>query len=159
MGARAIMSENAGPGPAMRRRLAGFVLTLRDAGFVIGQAEAQDAARLMTSALADRPGSLRAAMRALFASRRADFSRFEELFDAFWRARPGASNAGRAPASRRATPPILPTRPLPRARRLKVAGGPAAPPRMKQYPARTSPRSRGRGNAPARPSLLSGWRA
>jgi uncharacterized protein with von Willebrand factor type A (vWA) domain len=97
MGARAIMSESAGPGPAMRRRLAGFVLTLRDAGFVIGQAEAQDAARLMASPLADRPASLRAAMRALFASRRADFSRFEELFDAFWRAR-GVKSAVRMDA-------------------------------------------------------------
>jgi uncharacterized protein len=71
----------------MRRRLAGFVMTLRGAGFVVGQAEAQDAARLMTAALADRPESLRAAMRALFASRRSDFARFDELFDAFWRAR------------------------------------------------------------------------
>ena len=50
------------PGPAMRRRLAGFVLTLRDAGFVIGQAEAQDAARLMAGPLAERPEGLRAAI-------------------------------------------------------------------------------------------------
>ena len=76
-----------GPGPAMRRRLAGFVLTLRDAGFVIGQAEAEDAARLMASPLADRPEDLRAGLRALFASRRSDLARFDELFDAYWRAR------------------------------------------------------------------------
>jgi uncharacterized protein len=87
MGAHAFAVEGPGPGPAMRKRLAGFVVTLRDAGFVIGQAEAQDAARLMAGPLADRPEGLRAAMRALFASRRSDLARFDELFDAFWRAR------------------------------------------------------------------------
>ena len=45
MGAERFAVEGRGPGPAMRKRLAGFVVTLRDAGFVIGQAEAQDAAR------------------------------------------------------------------------------------------------------------------
>lgn len=86
MGAHAF-AEGRGPGPAMRRRLAGFVLTLRDAGFVIGQAEAQDAARLIAGPLADRPEGLRAAMQALFASRQSDLVRFDELFDAYWRAR------------------------------------------------------------------------
>ena len=71
----------------MRRRLAGFVFTLRDAGFVIGQAEAQDAARLMAGPLAERPEGFRAGLRALFASRRSDLARFDELFDAYWRAR------------------------------------------------------------------------
>jgi uncharacterized protein len=87
MGAHAFAVEGPGPGPAMRRRLAGFVATLRDAGFAIGQAEAQDAARLIAGPLADRPEGLRAGMRALFASRRSDLARFDELFDAFWRAR------------------------------------------------------------------------
>ncbi len=41
----------------MRKRLARFVVTLRDAGFVIGQAEAQDAARLMSSPMAERPNA------------------------------------------------------------------------------------------------------
>ena len=62
MGAHAFAVEGSGPGPAMRRRLAGFVVTLRDAGFVIGQAEAQDAARLIAGPLAERPEGLRAAM-------------------------------------------------------------------------------------------------
>src|SRR5271170_7430143 len=87
MGAHAIAVEGPGPGPAMRKRLAGFVVTLRDAGFVIGQAEAQDAARVIAGPLAERPEGLRVAMRALFASRRSDLARFDELFDAFWRAR------------------------------------------------------------------------
>jgi uncharacterized protein len=87
MGAHAFSVDGPGPGPAMRRRLAGFVVTLRDAGFVIGQAEAADAALLMTGPLADRPEGLRAGFKALFASRRSDLARFDELFDAYWRAR------------------------------------------------------------------------
>ena len=87
MGAQGFAVEGPGPGPAMRKRLAGFVVTLRDAGFVIGQAEAQDAARLMSSPMAERPERLRAAMRTLFASRRSELARFDELFDAFWRGR------------------------------------------------------------------------
>jgi len=92
MGAERFPVEGAGPGPAMRKRLAGFVVTLRDAGFVIGQAEAQDAARLISSPMSERPEGLRAAMRALFASRRTELARFDELFDAFWRGR-GAKSA------------------------------------------------------------------
>jgi len=87
MGAQGFAVEGPGPGPAMRKRLSGFVVTLRDAGFVIGQAEAQDAARLMSSPMAERPERLRAAMRTLFASRRTELARFDELFDAFWRGR------------------------------------------------------------------------
>src|ERR1700735_1242030 len=71
----------------MRKRLAGFVVTMRDAGFAIGQGEARDAARLITSPMAERPERLRAAMRTLFASRRTELARFDELFDAFWRGR------------------------------------------------------------------------
>jgi uncharacterized protein with von Willebrand factor type A (vWA) domain len=92
MGAERFAVEGPGPGPAMRKRLAGFVATLRDAGFVIGQAEAQDAARLITSPMAERPERLRAAMRTLFVSRRTEIARFDELFDAFWRGR-GAKGA------------------------------------------------------------------
>ena len=87
MGAEGFAVEGPGPGPAMRKRLAGFVVTLRDAGFVIGQAETQDAARLMSSPMAERPERLRAAMQTLFASRRTELARFNELFDAFWRGR------------------------------------------------------------------------
>jgi uncharacterized protein len=87
MGAERFAVEGGGPGPAMRKRLAGFVVALRDAGFVIGQAEAQDAARLMSSPMAERPEGLRAAMRSLFASRRTEIARFDELFEAFWRRR------------------------------------------------------------------------
>ena len=87
MGAEGFAIEGPGPGPAMRKRLAGFVVTLRDAGFTVGQAETQDAARLISSPMAERPERLRAAMRTLFASRRTELARFDELFDAFWRGR------------------------------------------------------------------------
>src|SRR5580700_4926634 len=92
MGAQGFAVEGPGPGPAMRKRLAGFVVTLRDAGFVIGQAEALDAARLISSAMAERPERLRTAMRTLFSSRRTEVKRFDELFDSFWRGR-GAKSA------------------------------------------------------------------
>jgi|HubBroStandDraft_5_1064220.scaffolds.fasta_scaffold46378_2 uncharacterized protein with von Willebrand factor type A (vWA) domain len=92
MGAEGFAVEGRGPGPAMRKRLAGFVVTLRDAGFAIGQGEAQDAARLVASPMAERPERLRVAMRTLFASRRTEIARFDELFDAFWRGR-GAKSA------------------------------------------------------------------
>ena len=87
MGAQGFAVETSGPGPAMRKRLAGFVATLRDAGFIVGQAEAQDAARLMSSPIAERPDHLRAAMRTLFTSRRTELAQFDALFDAFWRGR------------------------------------------------------------------------
>jgi uncharacterized protein with von Willebrand factor type A (vWA) domain len=75
------------PGASMRRRLAGFVNTLRGASFAIGHAETADAARLLASPIADRPESLRAAFKALFCSRQTDLGRFDELFLAFWRGR------------------------------------------------------------------------
>ena len=56
----------------MRRRLIGFVHTLRDAGFAIGRAETSDAARVIASPLADRPERLRGALKALFASNRGE---------------------------------------------------------------------------------------
>jgi uncharacterized protein len=84
--------EFKGPGPALRRRLAAFLHTLRDSGFGIGLAEATDAARLLGSSVAERPEALRAAFRALFCTRRADLARFDELFMAFWLGR-GMRNA------------------------------------------------------------------
>jgi uncharacterized protein with von Willebrand factor type A (vWA) domain len=82
----------------MRRRLAGFVQTLRDAGFAAGQAETGDAARVVASPLADRPERLREALKALFATRRAEAERFDEIFDAFWRGR-GVKRAARVQTS------------------------------------------------------------
>jgi len=79
--------EESGPGPAMRRRLAGFAHTLRGAGFAIGHRELADAAEILTTQLAARPDRLRASLQALFCSRQSELARFGELFDAFWRGR------------------------------------------------------------------------
>ena len=86
-GVSARASERHELGEGMRRRLIGFVHTLRDAGFAIGRAETSDAARIIASPLADRPERLRGALKALFASNRGECQRFDELFDAFFRGR------------------------------------------------------------------------
>ena len=85
MSAHAPVGDERGPGPAMRKRLAGFARTLRGAGFAIGRAEAQDAARLLAAPVAERPDTLRAAFRALFCSRQSELARFDEAFEAYWR--------------------------------------------------------------------------
>lgn len=71
-------------GAVLRLRLAGFVHSLRDSGFKVGQAETGDAARLLTSSLANRPASLKTAFRSLFCGRLSDWQRFDEVFDAYW---------------------------------------------------------------------------
>src|SRR6186713_995215 len=65
-------------------KLAAFLRTLRDAGFRVGLAEGQDAATLMSSGYAARPGLLRAAFKHLFSARKSDWDKFDGLFDAFW---------------------------------------------------------------------------
>src|SRR3984957_9825103 len=85
--ATSLQHENSEPGASMRRRLAGFVATLRGAGFAIGHAETADAARVIASPAADRPHGLCIALRALFCSRQTELARFDELFAAFWRGR------------------------------------------------------------------------
>jgi len=71
-------------GPASRRRLAGFVRTLRDNGFAVGLAETVDALAIMASPLAARPATLRPALRALFCADHSDWERFDDIFAAFW---------------------------------------------------------------------------
>src|SRR5215510_7166021 len=65
-------------------RLAAFLRTLRDAGFRVGLAEGQDAAKLMAAGYAARPGLLRSAFKHLFSARKSDWDKFDGLFDAFW---------------------------------------------------------------------------
>ena len=65
-------------------KLAAFLRTLRDNGYAVGLAEGQDAASLMALGYADRPGLLRIAFKHLFSARKADWDRFDGLFDAFW---------------------------------------------------------------------------
>jgi uncharacterized protein len=65
-------------------KLAAFLRTLRDNGFAIGLAEGQDAASLMASGYAAKPGLLRSALKHLFSARKSDWEKFDGLFDAFW---------------------------------------------------------------------------
>ena len=65
-------------------KLAAFLRTLRDNGFIVGLAEGQDAAVLMTAGYAERPGLLRSALKHLFSARKSDWEKFDGLFDAFW---------------------------------------------------------------------------
>ena len=60
-------------------RLAAFLRTLRDAGFRVGLAEGQDAATLMASGYAARPGLLRGAFKHLFSARKSDWEKFDEI--------------------------------------------------------------------------------
>lgn len=74
-------------GALARARLAGFVRTLRLEGYPVGLAESRDALAILAGADLARPARLMPALRALFASRPADFERFPAVFDAYWRAR------------------------------------------------------------------------
>jgi uncharacterized protein with von Willebrand factor type A (vWA) domain len=71
-------------GPAMRRRLAGFVHTLRDNGFAVGLSETRDALAILSSPLAARLSSLQPALRSLFCATHSDWERFDEIFAAYW---------------------------------------------------------------------------
>ena len=71
-------------GRAIRRRVAGFVATLRDNGFRVGLAEARDAVRLLAHPAVARPSDAKSALRTLFCGRRSDWDTFDALFDAFW---------------------------------------------------------------------------
>ncbi len=65
-------------------RLAAFLRTLRDNAFAVGLREGQDAAALMASGYARKPGLLRSAFKHLFSARKTDWEKFDGLFDAFW---------------------------------------------------------------------------
>jgi uncharacterized protein with von Willebrand factor type A (vWA) domain len=66
-------------------RLAGFLATLRDNGFVVGPREGADAAALIaTAGYVRRPALLRSALKHLLSSRKAEWDRFDGIFDAFW---------------------------------------------------------------------------
>lgn len=85
-------------GATMRRRLTGFARTLRDNGFAVGLAESRDALMILASPIAQRPTALMPALRALFCATRAEWERFDEIFQAYWlgrgvRSRPRAAAA------------------------------------------------------------------
>lgn len=85
------------------QKLAGFLRTLREAGFAVGLAEGRDAAAAIAAGYASRPALLRSALKHLFSARKADWDKFDGIFDAFWlkkrvRSRAVASGAA-APAN------------------------------------------------------------
>ncbi len=86
-------------GPAVRRRLAGFVRTLRDNGFKVGLADSRDALAVLSAPGYDRPARARPALRALLCGRRSDWDAFDALFDAFWTGRSVKSRVKVAGAS------------------------------------------------------------
>lgn len=84
MSAAATSEVDTSVGQAMRQKLAGFARTLRDNGFRVGLAETRDALAILATPAAIRPGSLKAAMRALFCATHSDWERFDGIFDAYW---------------------------------------------------------------------------
>ncbi|MEW9838328.1 vWA domain-containing protein [Mesorhizobium marinum] len=65
-------------------KLAAFLRTLRDASFAVGSREGQDAAALLAEGYGEKPGLLRSAFKHLFSARKADWEKFDGIFDAFW---------------------------------------------------------------------------
>ena len=87
-------------------KLAAFLKSLREASFPVGLQEGQDAARLLAAGYGKRASLLRSAFKNLFSARKADWEKFDGIFDAFWlrrgvRARAAAAgtpaNANRSP--------------------------------------------------------------
>jgi uncharacterized protein with von Willebrand factor type A (vWA) domain len=84
------------------QKLSAFLKTLRDNGFAVGLAEGRDAAWLLASGYAAKPGLLRSALKHLFSARKSDWDKFDGLFDAFWlgkRVRSRSMTSGEAKAA------------------------------------------------------------
>lgn len=83
-------------------KLAAFLKTLRDSAFAIGLREGQDAAMLLASGFAEKPGLMRSAFKHLLSARKSDWEKFDGIFDAFWlgrRVRSRSAVAGSAKAA------------------------------------------------------------
>ncbi|HLG82716.1 MAG TPA: VWA domain-containing protein [Bradyrhizobium sp.] len=89
------------------QKLAAFLKTLRDNGFAVGLAEGRDAASLMASGYAARPGLLRSALKHLFSARKSDWEKFDGLFDAFWLGKRVRSRSMTSGAAKAANSPSL----------------------------------------------------
>jgi len=89
------------------RKLAAFLKTLRDNGFAVGLAEGRDAASLMASGFAAKPGLLRSALKHLFSARKSDWDKFDGLFDAFWLGKRVRSRSITSGAAKAANSPSL----------------------------------------------------
>lgn len=91
-------------GAGARRRLGDFVRVLRDNGFIAGLAETSDALTVLSSPASLTPSHLRPALRALFCSNKADWEKFDDIFDAFWLGR-GMKSATRISGVLQKNPP------------------------------------------------------
>jgi uncharacterized protein with von Willebrand factor type A (vWA) domain len=89
------------------RKLSAFLKTLRDNGFAVGLAEGQDAAALVASGFAAKPGLLRSALKHLFSARKSDWDKFDGLFDAFWLGKRVRSRSATMGAAKAANSPSL----------------------------------------------------
>jgi uncharacterized protein with von Willebrand factor type A (vWA) domain len=88
-------------------KLAAFLRTLRGNGFAVGLAEGRDAAALMASGYAAKPGLLRSALKHLFSARKSDWDKFDGIFDAFWLGRRVRSRSMALGSSKAANNPSL----------------------------------------------------
>lgn len=93
-------------GAGARCKLGAFVRVLRDNGFIIGLAETSDALTVLSGIDSVTPSRLRPALRALLCSNKADWEKFDEIFDAFWLGR-GMKSATRISGSMQKNPPGL----------------------------------------------------
>jgi uncharacterized protein with von Willebrand factor type A (vWA) domain len=94
-------------GFAIRRRVAGFLGTLRHNGFHIGLAESRDALTILANANIARPSAARPALKALLCGRRSDWDSFDDLFDAFWSGRGVKSRVQTMPSQSLSQPRVL----------------------------------------------------
>jgi uncharacterized protein with von Willebrand factor type A (vWA) domain len=88
-------------------KLAAFLRTLRDSGFAVGLAEGRDAAALMASGYAAKPGLLRSALKHLFSARKSDWDKFDGIFEAFWLGKRVRSRSMAVGSSKAANNPSL----------------------------------------------------
>ncbi len=88
-------------------RLAGFVTTLRDNAFAVGSREGEDAAVVIAEGYGEHPELLRSAFKHLFSTRKADWDRFDGIFDAFWLGKRVKSRSTITGASKPANNPSL----------------------------------------------------
>ena len=97
-------TDSAPAGVGARRKLGDFVRVLRDNGFVVGLAEIGDALIVLSGSASSTPSRLRPALRALLCSNKADWEKFDEIFDAFWLGR-GMKSATRISGVLQKNPP------------------------------------------------------
>ncbi len=72
------------PGSRLAARATGFVRLLRDNGFPVGLGETGDTLKLLRAIDLRRPHELRFALRTLLCCSKADWDRFDQLFDVWW---------------------------------------------------------------------------